>query len=542
MSQRITRSQTGATPRKPTNPGYVETPGRQRRTTRRSAALSAEAESGEEEATPAPTSNGTSTSFDHVNGAAQGHKSTNGTNGAAEKPAEQYETEKKVVDPTQLQSDHKEFGGSLGTGAMMVGFPLLMYYMWAGATYYDGAFPLPADGQSIPDFLQQLVSLCYEGAFPHARAWTIYWTFLVIQVVFYLFMPGVYAKGQALPHLGGKQLDYYCSAVWSFYANIVLGLALHYTGYFKLYTLIDEFGPIMSVAIITGFMFSIYFYISAHVRGVTTRMTGSPVYDFFMGSELNPRLFGWLDFKMFFEVRIPWYMLFFISLGTAARQYEKYGYVSGEVAFLLMAHWLYANACSKGEHLIVPTWDMYFEKLGFMLTFWNLAGVPLTYCHCTIYLANHHPSEYEHPKWVLALLFVAYLFFYWIWDTTNSQKNHFRHTERGNGKVRKTFPQLPWQYVENPTTIQTKTGKNLLCDGWYGLARKIHYTCDFWFAFNWGLITGFRSPFPWFYPVFFTLMIIHRARRDIQRCRAQYGEAWEEYERRVPYLFIPYVI
>lgn len=72
-----------------------------------------------------------------------------------------------------------------------------------------------------------------------------------------------------------------------------------------------------------------------------------------------------------------------------------------------------------------------------------------------------------------------------------------------------------------------------------GLARKIHYTCDWFFAMSWGLITGFNSPFPWFYSVFFTVMIIHRARRDIERCRERYGEAWEEYERRVPYLFIP---
>lgn len=34
-------------------------------------------------------------------------------------------------------------------------------------------------------------------------------------------------------------------------------------------------------------------------------------------------------------------------------------------------------------------------------------------------------------------------------------------------------------------------------------------------------------------------MIIHRAIRDIQRCRKKYGKAWEEYERQVPYLFIP---
>jgi delta24(24(1))-sterol reductase len=34
-------------------------------------------------------------------------------------------------------------------------------------------------------------------------------------------------------------------------------------------------------------------------------------------------------------------------------------------------------------------------------------------------------------------------------------------------------------------------------------------------------------------------MIAHRAARDIYRCRNKYGEHWLEYERQVPYLFIP---
>jgi delta24(24(1))-sterol reductase len=72
-----------------------------------------------------------------------------------------------------------------------------------------------------------------------------------------------------------------------------------------------------------------------------------------------------------------------------------------------------------------------------------------------------------------------------------------------------------------------------------GLARKVHYTCDAYFTITWALITGFNSPFPYFLPVFFVGMIIHRAIRDIKKCRETYGEAWEEYERRVPYLFIP---
>ena len=182
---------------------------------------------------------------------------------------------------------------------------------------------------------------------------------------------------------------------------------------------------------------------------------------------------------------------------------------------------------------------MYYEKWGFMLIFWNMAGVPLSYCHCTIYLATHHPAEYHWNRYALTALYVSYLFVYWVWDSCNSQKNRFRQAERGQVVWRRTFPQVPWQTVKNPKTITSANGDVILVDGWYGLARKVHYTCDAFFAICWGLITGFKSPFPWFYPVFFCCMIAHRAWRDIHRCRNKYGEAWLEYERQVPYLFIP---
>jgi delta24(24(1))-sterol reductase len=354
-----------------------------------------------------------------------------------------------------------------------------------------------------------------------------------------MLMPGVYRKGKPLPHLGGRQLDYYCSAMWSFYSSIAIALVLHFTGIFKLYTLVDEFGHIMSVAILSGFLCSLIAYVSAITRDATVRMTGFPIIDFFLGAELNPRLFGLLDIKMFLEVRIPWFILFFLSLGTCLKQYELYGKPSMEAVFLLFAHYLYANACSKGEHLIITSWDMYYEKLGFMLIFWNMAGVPLSYCHCTLYVALHNPSEYTWPTWFTVLLTLAYLYVYYIWDTTNSQKNIFRQEESGYVDQRTAFPHFKYSRIENPKTITTKLGNKILADGWYGKARKIHYTCDLFFAISWGLITGFNSPFPWFYSVFFAGMIVHRALRDIEKCRAKYGEAWTQYEKQVPYLFIP---
>lgn len=101
-----------------------------------------------------------------------------------------------------------------------------------------------------------------------------------------------------------------------------------------------------------------------------------------------------------------------------------------------------------------------------MLIFWNLAGVPLSYCHCTIYLANHHPSVYAHSKPVLAAFYISYLFVYWVWDTSNSQKNMFRAEEKGTMQDRRTFPQLPWKAIKNPRKIETDAGDSLLVDGW----------------------------------------------------------------------------
>jgi delta24(24(1))-sterol reductase len=249
-----------------------------------------------------------------------------------------------------------EFGGPIGVSALMVGFPLLMYYMFIGATVYDGKLPLPESNQSVTDFLAHLVDLAYKHAYPHKKAWIIYWSFLIFEGFAYFYFPGVYRLGKPLPHLNGYQLPYYCSAVWSWFVTIGLALGLHFTGIFRLDTLITEFGPIMSVAIASGWMVSVIAYVSALARGAQHRMTGNHIYDFFMGAELNPRLFKWIDMKMFFEVRIPWFILFLLTLATALKQYEQLGFVSGEVCFLLMAHFLYTNACAKGEDLIIPTW------------------------------------------------------------------------------------------------------------------------------------------------------------------------------------------
>ncbi|ORY78595.1 ergosterol biosynthesis ERG4/ERG24 [Protomyces lactucae-debilis] len=439
------------------------------------------------------------------------------------------------------KTGHREFGGPVGVTALMFGFPCLMWYLWVSSTFYDGKFATPAASESLADFARKVASLVYKHAFPTAKAWAIYWGFIAVQAVFYQTLPGIYVKGLPIESQGGKKMDYYCNAIWSFYTSMVLAAVLHFTNIFRITVLIDEFGPIMSVAILSGFIVTIVVYVAALARGEETRMTGNFVYDIFMGAPICPRIGQWFDIKMFAEVRIPWFMLFFMSVAVAARQHEQYGYITPQAWFMILAHYLYANACSKGEECIVPTWDMAYEKFGFMLAFWNMAGVPYTYIHCSLFIANNHPDTYRWSTTTNILLFSTLLGAYYVWDTCNSQKNRFRAQMSGQITLRKTFPQLPWGTIHNPDYIKCANGGTLLTSGWYRYARKMHYTVDFVQSLAWALMCGFKSPIPYFYPFFFTIVLIHRVSRDIERCKAKYSKDWDTYVEICPWIFIPYV-
>lgn len=184
---------------------------------------------------------------------------------------------------------------------------------------------------------------------------------------------------------------------------------------------------------------------------------------------------------------------------------------------------------------------MFHEKWGFMVIFWNFAGVPFTYCYSIVYMAAHPPHYYRFSTPTYIGMYSLLIFVHWVFDSSMAQKSRFRMQLQGTLKVRNTFPQWPWSTLKDPRYLQTEHGNALLIDGWWQYLRKPNYSADWIQSFLWGACAGTNSVIPYFYCLFFFAVLTHRCGRDFERCERKYKQDWDKYCKIVPYRFIPFV-
>ncbi|OMH80378.1 Delta(14)-sterol reductase [Zancudomyces culisetae] len=253
--------------------------------------------------------------------------------------------------------------------------------------------------------------------------------------------------------------------------------------------------------------------------------SGSPLYDFFMGRELNPRVGSIFDLKYFCELRpglIGWVVL---NMCLAVKQYVTFGYITNSMVIVLLTQNFYVLESLWNESKVLTTMDITTDGFGWMLSVGDLSWVPFTYTLQARYLSfTPVDLSFFYATCVFLLSITGYL----VFRLSNTQKNAFR-TNPNNPKLKRL------RYIE--TRAKTK----LLVSGWWGLARHINYTGDWLLGLSQCLATGFSTPITYFFSIYFLILLVHRFYRDEHKCKVKYGDDWVKYCSLVPYKFIPYI-
>ncbi|XP_055465363.1 delta(14)-sterol reductase LBR [Psammomys obesus] len=407
-----------------------------------------------------------------------------------------------------------EFGGVPGASLIMLGLPAFLLLL------------LLRCRQTDPSLLSALPPLPALDELWETRVCGVYLLWFLLQALFYLLPVGKVVEGT--PLVDGRRLKYRLNGLYAFVLTSVLVGAAQFWGV-ELCYLYTHFLQFAVAATAFSVVLSGYLYarsLKAPRDELAPASSGNAVYDFFIGRELNPRI-GAFDLKYFCELRpglIGWVVVNLVML-LAEMEEQKRSAPSLAMILVNSFQLLYVVDALWNEEALLTTMDIVHDGFGFMLAFGDLVWVPFSYSLQAFYLVSH-PHELS---WPLACVIIALkLCGYIIFRCANSQKNAFRKNPAD--------PKLA-----HLKTIHTSTGKSLLVSGWWGLVRHPNYLGDLIMALAWSLPCGFTHLLPYFYVIYFTVLLIHREARDEHQCRRKYGLAWEKYCQRVPYRIFPYV-
>ncbi|CAM4578050.1 delta(14)-sterol reductase TM7SF2 isoform X3 [Lepidochelys kempii] len=406
-----------------------------------------------------------------------------------------------------------EFGGPLGAMILIFLMPATVFYLLLTCRTEQ------ASVLNFPPPLPPLSTLWSPHTFLLLLAW------VGLQAALYMLPMGKVTEGIVLRDK--SRLQYRINAFHAMGVTaLVVGAGL--AAGLRLSYIYDHFLQLAFSALLLAFGLSFLLYFKSLFAPETTLApggnSGNPIYDFFMGHELNPRI-GSFDLKYFCELRpglLGWAL---VNMAMLVKETELRG--SPSLAMLLVNAFqlLYVVDALWNEEAILTTMDIVHDGFGFMLTFGDLAWVPFIYSLQAYFLVNH-PQKLSLPMAAGILLLNG--LGYCIFRSANSQKNTFRRN-----------PNDP--RVTGLKTIPTATGRRLLVSGWWGFVRHPNYLGDLIMALAWSLPCGLTHVLPYFYVFYFTVLLIHREARDEHQCLRKYGLAWQEYCQRVPYRIFPYL-
>ncbi|KAF1844659.1 sterol C-14 reductase-like protein [Cucurbitaria berberidis CBS 394.84] len=488
----------------------------------------------------------------------------------------------KVEQTVKITSEEPhgyEFLGPPGAFVISFGLPLLVYLFTFLCNDISGC-PAPSLLSPSTVTLEQLkkeVGWTGFSGLLNVQAFLGTLSYYFLSLALYSFLPGDEHHGTEL-RSGGRLKYSFNSWNSALFIVAILGAGtLSHGAEFPVWTFItDNYIGILTSNMLISYFLATYCYVRSfsvtHPKDPSKRelaaggRTGNMLYDWFIGRELNPRvvfpIFGEVDIKAWCELRPGMLGWIILDLAFIMKQYRNFGRVTDSIILITIAQTVYTFDALFMEPAILTTIDIIADGFGMMLSFGDLVWVPFTYSIQARYLSVY-PVDLG-LKGVAAVLAVQSIGYY-IFRSVNNEKNRFR-----------TNPEDP--RVKHLKYIETASGSKLLVSGWWGTARHINYLGDWFMSWSYVLPTalsgyvirnvaqhpitatqadayhfrnsygkyvvpdaakGWGMIFTYFFMVYFAVLLVHRERRDEEKCRRKYGKDWDRYVELVPWRIIP---
>lgn len=397
----------------------------------------------------------------------------------------------------------------VGFAGMLVALPALTWYFSICMLHHDGELAVPS---------AQMLSHVEP---PSLLSVGLYVGWLAFQALLAVALPGRRELGVALED--GRRLEYRMNGLAAELVTVGLGVALVAGGVVDGALLYDHFGELVTTTNLVVFALCGYVFALGRAQATPEEKQRNALEAYFVGATRNPRN-GSFDWKFFCESRPGMILWVLVNLSFVAAQHRLHGEITPSMVMVAAFQILYVTDYFVVEDAILTTWDIRHEPFGWMLGWGSLVWVPFTYALQGLYLVTH---PVELPVAAIVGVTALNLLGYAIFRGSNLQKHRFRRDPRTR------IWGAPARFIE------TARGTRLLTSGWWGVSRHSNYLGDLMMGLAWCLCTGWSTVLCYFYIIYFTILLVHRERRDNDHCARKYGADWDAYTKQVPWRIVP---
>ena len=211
----------------------------------------------------------------------------------------------------------------------------------------------------------------------NTKAWTFIGCFAVFQLILMRLVPGKRMTGPVTPK--GNVPVYKANGLQVYFITLASFVTLAYFKIFNPVDIYDNFPYIIGALCCFSLIIVFGLYLKGRFAPSSTdnSVSGAFFFDYFWGTELYPRVFGW-DVKLFTNCRFGMMSWALLVVCYAWKQYDTYGQVSESMAVSVALQLIYITKFFHWEMGYMRTLDIMHDRAGFMIV-----STVCNICTCT---------------------------------------------------------------------------------------------------------------------------------------------------------------